>query len=513
MARIKYDALIEPFLNEHYGYTFKPGRYGQVMMKGQPESRKRNAHQWERQHNNQKAVTNWRNMSAETKANWNAFAAAYPQPTKANPDVYLNGYQLFIKRNSYCFLNHGIESDFMEEPEINIIDEGAITASIAWTDSAIDATANYIRNFGILPVVGDFLLCRIIPYDEYSGAFFNFVDLSLEVEEIYLDGLFITVNVPDEMQSITCSVYLSYKNKETINYFGTKSRYMGCFTKKKFTELTDTPSSYTGKGGWQVAVNELETALEYIEAGGGGLTCETLAACPTIVAIQSTLQNIGEIVSLNLDTSIPTIKYGLLYNHFFMDGAGNCTLAPAGWHCMTYAEYNTFKSFLGGATVAGAKLKETGTTYWTSPNAGATNLAKFNGRGAGNRSAGGSFSAQKSSLIVWMNQISGSNGYYYVLSNVNTVLTNGALTRKSGVSMRLVKDSTSLSDGETGTMTGNDGKIYRTICIGTREFMADNLAETKYPDGSALPLVEDAGAWAALSTEAYCAYNNDWDNV
>ena len=82
-----------------------------------------------------------------------------------------------------------------------------------------------------------------------------------------------------------------------------------------------------------------------------------------------------------------------------------------------------------------------------------------------------------------------------------------------GYSVRPIKNLTTLSHGETGTYTGNDGKIYRTICIGTQEILADNLAETKYRDGSDIPIVTDNAAWAALTTGARCAYDNDINNV
>ena len=76
-----------------------------------------------------------------------------------------------------------------------------------------------------------------------------------------------------------------------------------------------------------------------------------------------------------------------------------------------------------------------------------------------------------------------------------------------------MKTTTSLTHGQTGTYTGNDGKIYRTICIGTQEWLADNLCETKYRNGDSIPEVTDDSAWAALTTGAMCAYNNDWSNV
>jgi hypothetical protein len=34
-----------------------------------------------------------------------------------------------------------------------------------------------------------------------------------------------------------------------------------------------------------------------------------------------------------------------------------------------------------------------------------------------------------------------------------------------------------------GTVTGNDGKVYSTVKIGTQVWMAANSAETKYQNG------------------------------
>jgi hypothetical protein len=45
------------------------------------------------------------------------------------------------------------------------------------------------------------------------------------------------------------------------------------------------------------------------------------------------------------------------------------------------------------------------------------------------------------------------------------------------------------------------------------EYIADNLAETKYRAGSDIPIVTDNAEWAALTSGALCAYDNDWTNV
>lgn len=40
---------------------------------------------------------------------------------------------------------------------------------------------------------------------------------------------------------------------------------------------------------------------------------------------------------------------------------------------------------------------------------------------------------------------------------------------KASFPLRLVRTSTSLTPGQTGYYTGNNGVLYRTICVGTVE--------------------------------------------
>jgi len=207
------------------------------------------------------------------------------------------------------------------------------------------------------------------------------------------------------------------------------------------------------------------------------------------------------------------IKYGLLYNWYAVTDAR--LICSAGWHVPVKAEWDTLNTYLGGDAIAGGKLKETGTTYWNSPNTGATNEVGFNARGASYRLANdGTFALLKdTSFIMATDRYLGVWYYYLPLSCNNDDDSILFALPRTGSSIRLIKDSTDLEIGETGTYTGNDGRVYRTICIGTQEWLADNLAETKYRNGDTIPEVTNNAAWAALTTGALCAYDNDWDNV
>src|SRR5574344_137160 len=92
--------------------------------------------------------------------------------------------------------------------------------------------------------------------------------------------------------------------------------------------------------------------------------------------------------------------YGVLYNWTAaMNGEASSTtnpsgiqgVCPAGWHLPSDAEWTELTDYLGGASVAGGKLKETGTTHWDSPNTGATNETGFTALPGGYRTNLGFF--------------------------------------------------------------------------------------------------------------------------
>jgi len=66
------------------------------------------------------------------------------------------------------------------------------------------------------------------------------------------------------------------------------------------------------------------------------------------------------------------------------------------------------------------------------------------------------------------------------------------------------------------TVTDIDGNTYKTITLGTQEWMAQNLRTTTYCDGTAIPNVKETATWSTLSataSDAYCSYNNTTDTA
>jgi uncharacterized protein (TIGR02145 family) len=64
-----------------------------------------------------------------------------------------------------------------------------------------------------------------------------------------------------------------------------------------------------------------------------------------------------------------------------------------------------------------------------------------------------------------------------------------------------------------GTMTDQEGNVYKTIVIGTQEWMAENLNTSIYRNGDAIATNLDIIAWEATSSGAWSYYNNDENNT
>ena len=141
----------------------------------------------------------------------------------------------------------------------------------------------------------------------------------------------------------------------------------------------------------------------------------------------------------NNDEATYKASYGALYNWHTVS-AGN--LCPTGWHVPGNDEWTTLTDYLGGLSVAGGRIKETGTVHWDSPNTGATNESGFTALPGGYRNYDGIFYISGNAGFWW----SASEGdatqalYRYVYSNPSNVISSST-QKKDGFSVRCVRDN------------------------------------------------------------------------
>ncbi len=128
--------------------------------------------------------------------------------------------------------------------------------------------------------------------------------------------------------------------------------------------------------------------------------------------------------------------YGRLYDWYTAMDA-----CPFGWHLPSHSEWSTLADNLGGESIAGGYLKETGTRHWHKPNKAATNETGFTALPGGFRSPAGDYgsmgyygyfwsSSEKNGAEAWRNSLyCGSDG-----------LDSSFENKDQGQSVRCIKD-------------------------------------------------------------------------
>jgi len=131
--------------------------------------------------------------------------------------------------------------------------------------------------------------------------------------------------------------------------------------------------------------------------------------------------------------------YGNLYNWAVVDDErGVC---PEGWHVPSDDEYTILTDYLGGTSVAGGEMKETGLEHWNSPNTGATNESGFTGLPAGYRNhIDGNYVSMGYSGHFWSSSANSLNAWYRVLYYGYSYVSRYNYSKQDGFSIRCLGD-------------------------------------------------------------------------
>jgi len=130
--------------------------------------------------------------------------------------------------------------------------------------------------------------------------------------------------------------------------------------------------------------------------------------------------------------------YGKLYNWYAVNTNKLC---PTDWHVPSDTEWTMLTDYLGGTSIAGGKMKETGTTHWISPNTGATNESGFTGLPGGRRNTNGGFLFIGNYGYWWSkSESSSSDAWYRYLDYLDGSVFRFNFDKRYGFSVRCVRD-------------------------------------------------------------------------
>lgn len=141
--------------------------------------------------------------------------------------------------------------------------------------------------------------------------------------------------------------------------------------------------------------------------------------------------------------------YGVLYN-WTAATAGSISsstnpsgiqgVCPTGWHLPSTAEWTQLTDFLGGISIAGDKLKETGTSHWSAPSSVSTNEYGFSALPGGYRSNNDFLSI--SYYGKWWSSTENNDIYAWCryIHNYQSSVSNSYDNKELGFSVRCVKD-------------------------------------------------------------------------
>lgn len=196
-------------------------------------------------------------------------------------------------------------------------------------------------------------------------------------------------------------------------------------------------------------------------------------------------------------------KYGLLYNwlavKYLTDNKSE--LIP-GWHVPTKAEWDALATAVGGASVAGTKLKST--TGWSSGNGDGT--YGFDAVPAGEQYKD-QFSNLSNYANFWTADDDSTANRYYRSFNTGTSMTSSYSRKDWGISVRLVRDTTSTDDPtfKGGLLTTSmveklDGiEAHAEVNVQADWNVSDNTSDAFIKNKPSLATVATSGSYADLS--------------
>lgn len=201
--------------------------------------------------------------------------------------------------------------------------------------------------------------------------------------------------------------------------------------------------------------------------------------------------------------------YGRLYNWYA--ATSPILTSSADWRVPTAADWDAMLAYgeIGSTNGVAWRLREPGLAHWSGTDSRIINDLFFSVRGSGYRvgydgsgsGLAGTFKFLKSEGYFWSQTQSPipANGTAYEFPYHCLFVQKTGWDKRSGNSIRLVRNSLTYNGDTTGTYVGNDGTVYNTVVINNLEWLTTNLIETQYRDHFPITQTINAVDWAAAA--------------
>jgi len=97
---------------------------------------------------------------------------------------------------------------------------------------------------------------------------------------------------------------------------------------------------------------------------------------------------------------------------------------------------------------------------------------------------------------------------FALIAMVQATSIGWAQTNTQSLSPATISVGKAAADSGGETVADIDGNVYHTVKIGNQTWLVENLAATRFNDGTAIPRVTDGKHWHELTTPGFCWYGN-----
>ena len=215
----------------------------------------------------------------------------------------------------------------------------------------------------------------------------------------------------------------------------------------------------------------------------------------------------------------PNYIYGLLYNWY---AASDERMGNNGWAVPTDPQMTALTSYATAVNLHSQRAVPDPHPRWDTFRDYYTDLYKFSILPSGQRRLTPSvFNNIGAFAFMWASTESSENHGFRIQVLNDTRIFRGTSPKYFGHATRLTRLATAeelaIPEGEIipNYYKGNNNFLYDCVRINDRIWLAQNLAETKWSDGTDIPFAGANGInftgeeWAALTTPALCAYANN----